>query len=157
MLLLSPPTPSTMPPRLSIFLGIAPSNAVASGDVCCASVIRSAHLPSDVLRIPNAYFTLSDGLFGFAGCWSSKPPHPGSPIFEPPAQTPASKSAMNHGPLPAPLPQKALPKNSVFITPYLVGSVVTFPKSQQQPLPTWVPSANSYTPWDAVPRGMFLP
>ena len=26
--------------------------------------------------------------------------------------------------------------------PYLVGSVVTFPKSQQQAFPLWVPSAN---------------
>ena len=33
----------------------------------------------------------------------------------PPAQTPPSKSPMNHGPLPAPEPQKPVPKNSVFI------------------------------------------
>src|SRR6478752_4401861 len=156
MLLLSPPTPSTMPPRLSIALGIPPSNAVAIAVDCEASLIRSAHLLAEVFRIPKAYFTFSDGLFGFEGCASSSAPQPGSPTLEPPAQTPASKSAMNQGPPPMPLPQKALPKNSVFITPYFVGSVVTLPKSQQQPVPTWVPSANSYTPWDAVPRGMFL-
>src|SRR6185369_9913790 len=115
MLLLSPPTPSTMPPRLSMSLGIPPSNAVAIGVDCEASLMRSAHLLAEVFRIPKAYFTFSDGLFEFTGCASSSPPQPGSPILEPPAQTPASKSAIIHGPAPAPLPQYAIPKNKVFM------------------------------------------
>src|SRR3954467_8919801 len=108
-----------------------------------ASTERSAHLAEEVLRNPNAYFTFMEGLLGLTGCASSSPPHPGSPFFEPPAQTPASKSAMNQGPSPAPLPQNALPKNNVFIVPYTTGLVVTLPKSQQQAVPTCVPSANS--------------
>ena len=63
--------------------------------------------------------------------------------MEPPAQTPASKSAIIHGPLPAPLPQNATPKNKVFMSAYVWGFVVTLPKSQQQAVPECVPSASS--------------
>src|SRR5262245_44474042 len=109
----------------------------------CASAPRSVHSADDVLRTPKANGTLSDGLLLFTGCESFNPPQPGSPILEPPAQTPASKSAIIHGPLPAPLPQNATPKNSVFMSAYVMGFVVTLPKSQQQAVPTWLPSASS--------------
>src|SRR6478735_5106319 len=154
MLLLSPPTPSTIPPTLLMVFGIPPSKAVTSALVVALSAMRRAHFDEEVFRMPNAYFTFNVGFIVFEGCSSLRPPQPGSPFFEPPAQTPASKSAMNHGPVPAPLPQNALPKNKVFISAYFVGSVVTLPKSQQQPLPTWVPSASSYTFCEAVPFGM---
>ena len=93
--------------------------------------------------MPKAKGTFSDGLAGFTGLASFSPPQPGSPIFEPPAQTPASKSAIIQGPLPAPLPQNATPKNKVFMSAYVWGFVVTLPKSQQQAVPECVPSASS--------------
>src|SRR6185436_7411142 len=107
------------------------------------SAMRSDHWLVDVLRMPKAKFTFSDGLLLFAGCASFSPPQPGSPIFAPPAHTPASKSAIIQGPEPAPLPQNAVPKNSVFISAYVLGFVVTLPKSQQHCVPTWLPSASS--------------
>src|SRR4051812_20307580 len=93
------------------------------------SAERKDHFAAEVFRIPIANGTAIDGLFGLEGCGSLKAPQPGSPFLLPPAQTPPSKSAIIHGPLPAPLPQNALPKNSVFMKPYFVGSVVTLPKS----------------------------
>src|SRR6185436_2253858 len=98
----------------------------------CASAPLSVHSLEDVLRTPKANGTFSDGLLLFAGCESFSPPQPGSPTFDPPAQTPASKSAIIQGPAPAPLPQYAMPKNRVFMSAYVCGFVVTFPKSQQQ-------------------------
>ena len=50
---------------------------------------------------------------------------------------------MNQGPLPAPLPQKPVPKNKVFMVTYFVGSGETLPKSQQHAVPECVPSASS--------------
>ena len=94
--------------------------------------------------MPKAKGTFSDGLAVFTRFWTSfSPPQPGSPILEPPAQTPASKSAIIQGPVPAPLPQNAMPKNKVFMSAYVWGFVVTLPKSQQHAVPECVPSASS--------------
>ena len=46
-------------------------------------------------------------------------------------------------PLPAPLSQKPVPRNRVFMVTYCLGSGETLPKSQQQAVPECVPSASS--------------
>src|SRR4051794_40399397 len=101
-----------MPPRLFMAKGGAPANAVVTTEAVCVSAMRSAYWLELVLRNPSPNGTLSEGLFGFGGWASDRLPHPGSLTCEPPAQTPPSKSAMNQGPVPAPDPQKAVPKNS---------------------------------------------
>src|SRR4051812_30582083 len=129
--------PRAIPPALPHVLpaGMLPSYAVVRSLAVLRSAIRRAYLPTGVWRTPKANCTFSDGLAVFDGWLSFSPPQPGSPIFEPPAQTPPSKSPMNHGPLPAPLPQKAVPKNKVFIVTYAFGSGETLPKSQQHCVP----------------------
>src|SRR6266511_2108836 len=80
---------------------------------------------------------------------------------EPPAQTPPSKSAMNQGPLPSPVPHTNLRLNEiVFIAPVPPVEQLSrwaVPKSQQQPALARLPSTISYSPWAAVPIGSPMP
>src|SRR6266498_875091 len=75
----------------------------------------------------------------------------------PPAQTPPSKSAMNQGPFPSPVPHtNLLPKEMVFIAPVPPVEQLSrwaLPKSQQQPALARLPSTISYSPWASVPIG----
>src|SRR6266545_7288875 len=77
---------------------------------------------------------------------------------EPPAHTPPSKSAMNHGPLPSPVPHTNLrPKEMVFIAPVPPVEQLSrwaVPKFQQQPALARLPSTISYSPCAAVPIGV---
>src|SRR5690349_24697970 len=93
LLLLSPPTPSTMPPSLAIDFGVPPSNEVVSALAVWTLAERSAYLPGWVLRMPIANGTAIDGLFGFGGCGAFSWPQPGPLLFLPPVHTPASTSA----------------------------------------------------------------
>src|SRR6476660_6459755 len=88
LLLLSPPTPRTIPPAFPHVLpdGMLPSKAVVRSEAVLMSAIRRAYFPTGVCRTPMANCTFSDGLLLLV-----LP----VPEAEPPAQTPPSKSPMN--------------------------------------------------------------
>src|SRR3954451_13766411 len=109
-----------MPPALPHVLpeGMFPSYAVMRSVAVAMLAMRSAYLPTGVWRMPSANGKFIAGFMGLAAV--------DAPV--PPAQTPPSKSPMNQGPGSAPVPQKPLPKNSVFMVTYLLGSGDTEPK-----------------------------